>query len=251
MSYQFEMHCHTAEVSYCASCTAEQSVALLKGDGYDGAAVTNHYYSGWFDSKEGSWKEKADQWLSSYRLAKKAGDESGLAVVLGVEIGFNCCPNNHYLSYGMEESFFYDYPKIYEMTPAEYWKLANRLGLYFGQAHPLRGDNFCNPDDPSILHGMEFYNGHGEHGNHNSKVYELVRSAPGLIGTVGSDFHHPSQLGTTAMLFPSLPRTSSELARLLLDGRIDGYLLKAEKLEDIPAVFQQDSRFRCATIGAR
>ena len=183
---------------------------------------------------------------------KSGGLESGLAVVLGVEVGSQLLAQQSRIRpMGWKSPSFTTIPKIDEMTPAEYWKLANRLGLYFGQAHPLRGDNFCHPDDPSILHGMEFYNGHGEHGNHNSKVYELVRSAPGLIGTVGSDFHHPSQLGTTAMLFPSLPRTSSELARLLLDGRIDGYLLKAEKLEDIPAVFQQDSRFRCATIGAR
>ena len=55
MSYQFEMHCHTAEVSYCASCTAEQSVALLKGDGYTTAPPYARiiYYSGWFDSQRG------------------------------------------------------------------------------------------------------------------------------------------------------------------------------------------------------
>lgn len=247
MSYRFELHCHTAEVSYCASCPAEQSVALLKARGYDGVAITNHYYRDWFTSKEGSWEEKADLWLSGYRLAKTAGDAQGVAVVLGVELGFDCCPNNHYLSFGMEESFFHQYPRLYEMTPSEYWRLANRLGLYFGQAHPLRGENFCHPEDPSILHGMEFYNGHGDHGNHNDVVYGLVEKTD-LTGTVGSDFHHPYQAGTTAMLFPILPRSSAELAGLLLQNKIDGYEIKAKEIDDIPSVFQQDSRFLCAKL---
>lgn len=247
MSYRFELHCHTAEVSYCASCPAEQSVALLKSDGYDGVAITNHYYRDWFTTKQGSWKEKSDAWLTGYRLAKEAGEEMGLAVVLGVELGFDCCPNNHFLSFGMEESFFEQYPNLYEMTPADYWQLANRLHLYFGQAHPLRGDNFCHPEDPSILHGMEFYNGHGEHGNHNKQVYELVKQN-GLVGTVGSDFHHPYQLGTTAMLFPVLPQTSAELASLLRNNQIDGYLIKTRGEDAIDPVFQQDSRFTCARI---
>ena len=105
MSYRFELHCHTAEVSYCASCRAEQSVALLKEAGYDGVAVTNHYYRDWFTSKEGSWPEKTQVWLSGYRLAKEAGERLDLAVVLGVELAFDSCPNNHFLSFGMEESF--------------------------------------------------------------------------------------------------------------------------------------------------
>ena len=186
MSYRFELHCHTAEVSYCASCPAEQSVALLKSDGYDGVAITNHYYRDWFTTKQGSWKEKSDAWLTGYRLAKEAGEEMGLAVVLGVELGFDCCPNNHFLSFGMEESFFEQYPNLYEMTPADYWQLANRLHLYFGQAHPLRGDNFCHPEDPSILHGMEFYNGHGEHGNHNKTGLRAGQAKrPGGDGRLG------------------------------------------------------------------
>lgn len=246
MSFQFELHCHTAETSYCASCKASQSVALLKDAGYDGVAITNHYYREWFTEKEGSWKEKMDWWLSGYRLAKKAGDEMGLAVVLGVELGFESFPVNHFLSYGMEEEFFYEYPQLYEMTPAEYSTLANRLGLYFGQAHPMRG-NSCRPEAPTILHGMEIYNSHGENANHNHQVYEIVKKN-NLVGTVGSDFHHPYQMGKTAILFPTLPHTSAELAELLLHRQIDGYILKSEKIENIPAVFQQDSRFTCAKL---
>ena len=247
MSYCFELHCHTAEVSYCASCKAEQSVALLKGAGYDGVAITNHYYRDWFTSKEGSWPEKIQVWLSGYRLAKEAGERLGLAVVLGVELAFDSCPNNHFLSFGMEESFFELHPRLYEMTPADYWELANPLGFYFGQAHPLRGDHFCRPEDPSILHGMEFFNGHGEHGNHNAQVYEIVEQN-GLIGTVGSDFHHPYQLGTTAMLFPTLPQSSSQLAFLLRNRLIDGYLIRCGEKEGIDPVFRQDPRFTCARI---
>ena len=50
------------------------------------------------------------------------------------------------------------------------------------------------------------------------------------------------------MLFPTLPRNSAELARLLLQNQIDGYEIKAKEIDDIPSVFQQDSRFRCAKL---
>lgn len=247
MSYCFELHCHTAEVSYCASCTAEQSVSLLKGAGYDGVAITNHYYRDWFTTKQGSWLEKAQAWLNGYRLAKKAGDKLGVAVVLGVELAFDCSPNNHFLSYGMDENFFIENPRLYELRPEEYWNIANTHHFYFGQAHPLRGDNFCFPENPSILHGMEFYNSHGGAGNHNAQVYDIVKNS-GLIGTVGSDFHHPYQLGKTAMLLSDLPTNSAQLAFALINRHIDGYIIRCTENEEIDPVFQQDSRFTCARI---
>ena len=243
MSFQFELHCHTAETSFCASCQGADSVAMLQKAGYDGVAITNHYYPGWFNRLSGSWEEQIGAWLEGYRAAKRAGDELGLSVVLGAELGFASYESNHFLTYGMDEDFFYEYPRLDQMTPAEYFSLAEEKVFYFGQAHPLRGTS-CYPEDVAVLHGMELYNSHGERSNQNEKIYEMVRQH-GLIGTVGSDFHHPEQMGKTAVLFPTLPKTSAELAELLLQNRIDGYLLKSDDLENIPDVFRQDPRFRC------
>ena len=43
MEYKYELHCHTDEVSRCASCPAARMVEIYKEKGYSGMVVTDHY----------------------------------------------------------------------------------------------------------------------------------------------------------------------------------------------------------------
>ena len=244
MSFKFELHCHTAETSYCASCKAEDSVAMLKSGGYDGVAITNHYYGDWFATRkeEKTWEEKINAWLTSYRLAKETGDKIGLSVILGAEFGFDYFPANHFLCYGMDEEFFFEYPELYKYTPEDFFKLANKKGFFFCQAHPQRAQK---PENPKFLHGMEFYNTHGN--NRDEITYETIKQN-NLVGTVGSDFHHKNQFGKTAVLLSELATDSKELAKLLHKNKIDGYIIKSEDITKIPEVFHKDKRFKLETL---
>jgi len=239
MSFKFELHCHTAETSYCASCKASESVALLKEHGYDGVAITNHYYGDWFATRkdEKTWEEKMNAWLNGFRVGKKAGDEIGFSVVLGAEICFDYFPA-HFLCYGMDEDFFFEYPELYKMTPGNFLKLANKKGFFVSQAHPLRSG--CGElTDPTLVHGMEVFNPNGE--CFNDIVFNIAKQY-NLIATVGSDFHNPNQVAKTAVLLPKLVKDSKELAKLLRKNKIDGYVLNAD---NIPDIFKNDKRFIC------
>jgi predicted metal-dependent phosphoesterase TrpH len=176
-------------------------------------------------------------WISGYKNAKKAGEETGLSVVLGAEIGFDYFPQ-HYLCYGMDEDFFFEYPELYKMTPGEFLKLANKKGFFVCQAHPLRS-GYGGLADPTLVHGMEVFNANGE--CFNDIVYSIAKQHK-LVTTVGSDFHNPNQVAKTAVLLPRLVKNSKELAKLLRKNKIDGYVLNAD---NIPDVFKTDKRFIC------
>ena len=246
MSVKFELHCHNAEVSYCSPTPAAKSVALLKGEGYDGVAVTNHYYKEWFEQKPDlSETEQLDLWLSGFRKAKEAGKAVGLSVVLGMELRFTCRGANDYLVFGLTEEFVYSHPRLYEKTPEQFHALAQKEGLFILQAHPFRPP--CTPENPENLDGLEVFNGHPGHNSHNEEAYAMAQRA-GLLPTVGSDFHEVSQLGATAMLLPRMPKDSVELAWMLRHGEIDGYFLRDKDSLPPHSPFQQDLRFTSAII---
>ncbi|MGI6707422.1 MAG: hypothetical protein ACOX6S_14745 [Clostridia bacterium] len=70
--YKYDTHVHTAETSRCGKVDAVEVVRLYKEAGYDGIFITDHYNKDFFEALNGkSWKEKMDQYLRGYRLARR------------------------------------------------------------------------------------------------------------------------------------------------------------------------------------
>ena len=98
MSYLFEMHLHTREVSTCANIPAKQIAELYLTTNYDGIVVTDHMNASAFNKpeyKNATWDEKVTHFLEGYNALKEAL-KGKITVLLGMEICFYEC-NNDYL----------------------------------------------------------------------------------------------------------------------------------------------------------
>ena len=215
--YRYEGHLHTMETSRCGYVRAADQVRLYKKLGYTGICVTDHLhpeYIGLMNCKD-DWNACMDRYLYGYRLAKKAGDEVGLKVILGAELRF---PENDsdYLIYGVDEQWFYDNPYMCCMTPQEFYAKYGKDVLII-HAHPFR------PRDARDLHfdcvhGLEIINCNPRHDSRNAVAVEYALHHPDLIRTVGSDAHRPGDEGLAAMDFDCIINDSYEYKAALEKG---------------------------------
>ncbi|MBC8532329.1 PHP domain-containing protein [Gehongia tenuis] len=214
MERLYDLHVHTATVSSCGQVEPERMAELYQRAGYDGVAVTDHYYARYFE-KMGDlpWEKKVDRYLAGYRRAKTAGEKTGLQVLLGIELRFKGHVND-YLIFGVDEAFLREHPKLYELELPEFYRRF-RDELFICQAHPFR-DRGCEPAPAEFLHGAEVYNGNPNHLDHNyNDKARAFAKANGLVAISASDFHEE---GGEAMGGTFLPGVS--------DGRALAHTLK-------------------------
>ncbi|MCL2773103.1 MAG: transposase [Oscillospiraceae bacterium] len=231
MKYIIEPHCHCKETSSCSHIGGAELVRLYKSKNYDAIMITDHYYSGFFDSyrkndKSILWDELADNYLKGYRTAKKEGDNIGVAVLLGIELRFRE-NSNDYLVFGITEEIIYKYPDLYEYTPEKFIEFSRSHGLIIIQAHPFR-DGMVQRDS-RFLDGIEIYNGHPWHNSRNHLARELYESIAQnqkreYIKIAGSDCHEIGHEATAGIISDILPQNSVELKNLIVSGNYGIYI---------------------------
>lgn len=213
MQYKTELHAHSATVSPCASVTPEELVARYAENGYSTLVLTEHYCDYVIDPIEGTWADKMEHYLSGYRVLKRAA-EGRLHILLGCELRF-LGSKNDYLVLGMDESFLRAHPNLHHMTPESFSQFAREHGLIFIQAHPYRRG--MDRIDPSLLDGMEVFNGHPDHNSHNPDALKTAIEY-GLIRTSGSDYHFPSATPAGGILTDAPICSVTELMAILRSG---------------------------------
>ncbi len=192
MKYKTEMHCHTSQVSCCASLSGKEQIKAYIDAGFDTVVITDHFSSSTYEHYhwEGlSWKQRISHYLSGYEDAKKAAEDK-IAVLLGMEL--RCRQNdNDYLVYGVTEDFLLKYNNdsfnLIDSDIETISKIVRDNGLMIFQAHPFR--NHMTVTDPSLLDGIEVYNGCVRHRSRND-ISEIWADKYNLLKTSGSDAHH-------------------------------------------------------------
>ena len=216
MKYLIELHCHTSETSPCSAVSGKTLADLYKAKNYHAITVTDHYERAYFDRLgDLSWEDKVDKYLSGYRSAKKHGEQTGIIVILGIELRFTDNYND-YLIFGLDEQFLYDNPELYNLGVSNFSKFAREHELLFIQAHPFRnGMVLINHD---LLDGIEIYNAHQWHNSRNDLAelacQEQKKKRP-FIAAAGSDCHEVTHEGRAGIFSDTLPKDSVELADLL------------------------------------
>lgn len=187
-TYKYETHLHTYETSPCGKVKAEEAVRIYHNAGYTGIVVTDHYFNGFFEAHPFiSWDKKVNLFLAGYKKAFAVGQKLGLDVLLGMEIRFSENPND-YLVYGFDEDFLRKYKKLYKLNLKTFRELTVDKGIIIIQAHPFRPDMV--PAPPSLIDGVEAYNGNPRHTSSNHLAVQYARDN-GLKMLSGSDFHQP------------------------------------------------------------
>jgi len=213
VSYKYELHCHTAEVSQCAAMGAEDVVKNYKEHGYDGIVITDHYSELTFRKHHlFSPQNEVDFYLSGYRKALEcAGDD--FTVLLGMELRFYLNPND-YLIYGIDEAFIRNNGNLMTYYPKKFSALAKENDLIFLQAHPFRPYVYrCNP---KYIDGCEIYNAKGEKDGINEKAEKWAEKNNMQIRMGGADFHRESHIENMSGIITEEPiKTNADLKRIL------------------------------------
>lgn len=191
LTYKYDVHVHTSEVSLCGRISAREVVNLYKKAGYDGIVITDHYHEYFFRKYcSCSWEEKIEYFLEGYRIAREEGKKAGLNVLLGIELRF-VNSNNDYLVYGVNEEFLKSTPGLHTLNLREFRELTRHHSILIYQAHPFRPGQTV--ENAGLLDGIEVYNGNPRHDSRNHLAYSFALEN-GLMMISGSDFHQTEDL---------------------------------------------------------
>lgn len=236
MYYKYETHLHTAQVSKCASSTAEEMVAAFKAAGYAGLTVTDHFITENPEDYEGlSWEEKVAAFCRGYDIARGEGERIGLQVFFGWEMpSYPRCED--YLVYGLGRDFLLAHPELPALPIGEASSLCRDNGGLVVRAHPYREAHYIAKPalvDPGIIDGIEVNNGCSDDpDNFNERAWAYAREHAGLIRTAGTDIHETKFAGVSGMAFPYPLRDAAHFVQALRAGEglliVDGQVVDRE-----------------------
>lgn len=207
--YRLELHAHTSPASSCSQVKPEDVVSIFHDAGYDGIAITNHFYP----------KPENPDFLEIYRndylKALEAGDRLGIKVYLGAELRFPNQNNNDYLLFGFELSQLDEMYSYMTGTLENFVDKFKTDDMFLLQAHPFRDGMKLGFE--KCLDGIEVFN---MHPNHNSRVALAAKYAKenGKIATAGTDYHHIGHDNLCSTRASFLPNDEHELVKLLKGG---------------------------------
>lgn len=211
--YRIELHAHTKPVSPCGEMLPEELVQAYVNAGFHAVVITNHFN---LHDLKGLPKEKAlDYYLSGYEQAKKAAENYNIRIFLGTEVKFTE-HGNEYLIFGMDRDLLsqcYDY---LDKGLSAYRTEVPLPNSVFLQAHPFR-DNMARRE-PELLDGIEVFNMHPHHNSRVAQAAQLAATVPGWIKTAGTDYHHDTHEGLSALRASRMPGTSYDIAAILRSG---------------------------------
>lgn len=214
--YRIDPHVHTAEVSVCGKVSAAEMVRLYHQAGYQGFIVTDHYYSGFAEQHaDGAWTAVVDAFLEGYHRAAAAAWPLDMDILLGMEIRFEEGPED-YLVFGFDPEFLYRQPHLYRHTLDSFREATQDQGILIVQAHPFRKG--MTAASPSLVDGIEAFNGNPRHDSCNHLAYAYGRQAGRLLLS-GSDAHQPQDVGNGAIALPERITTGSDLVEWMLSGK--------------------------------
>lgn len=213
---KIDLHVHTSEISSCGKLPAKEMVALYKNAGYDAICITNHFTAGtaaWL-AKQGKF-DFVKSFEEGYRLAKEEGEKIGLLVFRGYE--FRCTQNyDDFLIYDIPQHLLDHTSELFALPMTSALAVLRANGVKIYQAHPFRYT--ITVVDPSLIDGIEVYNGTNGRGAKNDMAKIWADAHPHLKQIAGSDAHSEAGVGRCGIETDEDIRTQEDLLRLLDSG---------------------------------
>lgn len=196
MSYLYETHLHTEEVSLCGKLSGAEQARLYKEAGYTGIVVTDHFFNGnTCIPKNLTWDERIDLFCKGYENAKDEGDRIGLDVFFGMEVTHKSA---EFLIYGITKEWLKEQKDMLSWTVEEQYHKVHAAGGYIIHAHPFRIRAYI---DKIRLHtefvdAVEVVNVGNMNHEFDQKAEEYAKEH-GFIMTSGTDAHgyEPARVG--------------------------------------------------------
>lgn len=185
--YKYEIHCHTAETSVCATAPAAEAVRYYREHGYDGIVVTDHFSPMTFPLNKLFCPQKHTSfYFRGYHAAKMAAQGTDFTVLPGCEIRFYATIND-YLLFGDVQNFLKNNGNLLKAYPKKLSALCREQGILMIQAHPFR--EWMTRCNPAYLDGVEVQNGK-DSAEERAKALAWAEQNGLRLQTGGGDFHH-------------------------------------------------------------
>lgn len=229
--YRIEMHAHSYPASSCAKMTGEELIEELHAHGYHGVVLTNHYIPVPLT------EEWVKDFLDAFEEAKAAAQKYGMTVYYGMEMTFWDAPSECLIYGDMDEELLRVMAEEENPTFASVYQKLRSPDRLFIQAHPFRDYGTDDPQvplSPEMIDGIEAYNMSITANNCVHLAVEYANRHQIPIITSGSDLHAKDQVGATAILTKTMPKTTRELVAIL---RSRDYLLEISGKPLIPYDF--------------
>lgn len=213
-----ETHCHTRETGPCGRVPADYLVKAYLQENYRYLFITDHMHEKVMEdqhSKDVSWEARVDTYLKGYRTAKKAAQDTGLVVMLAMEVTLKGQDCRDFLVYGADENFLYQHPFFYCCEYEDFYKLVQEHGFLSFQAHPYRYGG--KPIEPVCYDGIEIFNAHPRHLSQNHKAMEYA-TEKGLYMIAGSDVHAEEDIARGGVMLPDGIGSGADFVRFIKES---------------------------------
>ncbi len=215
-TYKYQMHCHTANSSKCATTTTQELITALYNGGYKGCVLTNHFRHGntIFD-RNLPWNDFVSEYEKDYNQCKKAAKKYDLDIIFGIEE--HLLDGLEILCYGITPQFLYDNPQLKNTSPEIWYDALKSFGAVCIQAHPYRDRAYIT--NPRVLpldciDGIEVFNlANPEQENQMADDFALKHS--NLILTSGADDHDSKHICCAGIAVKNRIRNEKQLADVL------------------------------------
>lgn len=216
--YKTEPHMHVAEVSPCGKVGARELVKLYSEAGYSTVFVSDHLKKKTLEVMgDIPWEEKTAKFISGYEIAKAAGEEYGVNVILSAELMLTES-SNHYLLYGIDKEFLDRRQDIFDMSITDFCKYAKECGVTVIQAHPYR-DGRVNPAPKGSVDAIEVFNSNPRHDNYTELAIAYAEEN-GFPMTAGSDTHRYEDVAKSGVITPYEIKTAEDYVRAVKGGEL-------------------------------
>ena len=227
--YLYETHLHTSPISACAKASVRESLEFYKSIGYAGVFMTEHFIESSFDlsARNLPYDEKIKHYFSAYEEGVRIGNEIGLDVFPGMEIGQGWA---HILVYGIDKEWCLSHSDMDKIRKKDLLPMLRDDGALLIQAHPFRSvpTEICL--FPQFVHGVEIFN--SARNSFENKLAKQFCENYGLISFAGSDNHTASSHKVLGGMATKEKITSVEdFKRIVLSGEAIPFARRENEIE--------------------
>lgn len=216
-------HVHSSGVSLCSRITCEGIIDCKKAAGFNGAVLTNHCQSWYFEPKnQNEWTERLiKEWENGALYAEK----NDFKLLFGVEVTISDPIFSDWLLYGVTREFVRKCPCLYLLNQEQLFALCEQNDVFLVQAHPLRHSTV--PAISKYMNGIEINCNPLDYPKKNSVIEFAKRNK--LLLTCGTDYHSSENVFKGGMVVPDEIETAEDFAKYLFAAQKTTLILDGEQ----------------------
>ncbi len=219
MGYKYQLHTHTAPTSRCGAMSPKELAEALKGNGYQGAVMTNHFFYGNTGiDRNIPWCDFVREYENDYLACKKEAEKYDLDIIFCIEQHIG--EGREIIPYGITPDFLYSHPDLKCAGIDEWCDAIKKVDALIIQAHPYRDRAYISaqyPLDPNKIDGIEVYN-YANTPVCNERAEEFAKAHPEMILTSGADTHQPATVGFGGIECEERIKDTAALVNMLRNG---------------------------------